>query len=337
MVCRMSFFTDASSFRIGTFFSSICLLFSSIGGLPVTIIDLCTTFSTDDRCRDLLERLRWPNGPTCPRCLNPAPARLANSSKLVYCKDCDYQFTVTANTIFHDSHLPLIKWLTAVYLLCESRKGMSANQVKRTLGISYKTAWYLCHRIRAAMASVDKPMMDGTIEMDETFIGGRQKSAAGHAGRIPYAQSNKIPVVGIKQRGGELRFFKAEDVRSGTLAKYIKENVSADVEVIMTDDYSAYPAALDKAGQSRGKHKTVNHKANVYVDGDVTTNGIESAFSLLKRGIVGSWHKVSAKHLPAYLEEMTFRFNRRNSKTLFIETLQHMITADPLTYQNLTA
>ena len=138
----------------------------------MTIIDLCTAFATDELCRELLERLRWPDGPTCPRCLGPNPARLVNSSKLLYCKDCDYQFTVTADTIFHDSHLPLIKWFTATFLICESRKGMSANQIKRTLGISYKTAWYLCHRIRAAMASAEKNMLDGTIEMDETYLGG---------------------------------------------------------------------------------------------------------------------------------------------------------------------
>ena len=302
----------------------------------MTIIELCTNFSSDDTCRELLERLRWPNGPACPRCCNPNPARLANSSKLVYCKDCDYQFTVTANTIFHDSHLPLIKWLTATFLLCESRKGMSANQIKRTVGVSYKTAWYLCHRIRAAIASAEKTMLYGTVEMDETWVGGRERNPRG-AGRIPYAESKKVPVVGIKQRGGELRFFKAEDVKSGTLAKYIKENVSEDVDVIMTDDWSAYPGAMKKAGVDKVKHKTVNHSAKVYVDGDITTNGIESAFSLLKRGVVGSWHKVSAKHLPAYLEEMSFRFNRRNSKTIFLETLQHMITADPLTYKDLTA
>jgi transposase-like protein len=209
---------------------------------------------------------------------------------------------------------------------------MSANQVKRTLGTSYKTAWYLCHRIRAAMASAERIMLDGKIEMDETFVGGKMLGKGVWAGK-----NAKEVVVGIKQRGGDLRFFHAEDVKAGTLAKYIKDNVSEDVEVIMTDEFASYPFALDRAGQSRSKHKTVSHKAGVYVDGDITTNGIESAFSLLKRGIVGSWHKVSAKHLPAYLEEMTFRFNRRNSKTLFLDTLHHMITADPLTYEKLTA
>lgn len=298
----------------------------------MTIIDLCTTFSSDERCRELLERLKWPNGPECPRCRQSNPVRLANQSKILYCKDCDYQFTVTANTIFHDSHLPLIKWLTATYLICESRKGMSANQIKRTLGISYKTAWYLCHRIRAAMASTEKLMLDGTIEMDETYVGGRRDGRRSWA-----ARNEKEIVIGIKQRGGELRFFHAADVKAGTLAQYIKENVSDDVDVIMTDEMTSYPFAMDRAGQSRTKHKTIKHKDGIYVNGDITTNGIESAFSLLKRGIMGTWHKVSSKHLAAYLEEMTFRFNRRNSKTLFLETLQHMITADSLSYERLTA
>ncbi len=300
----------------------------------MTIIELCTTFGSDDLCRELLERLRWPNGPICPRCDNPNPARLANSTKLVYCKACDYQFTVTANTIFHDSHLPLIKWFTATYLICESRKGMSANQIKRTLGVSYKTAWYLCHRIRAAMASAEKSaMMNGVIEMDETYVGGR---ATGR-GRGEAAQENKQVVIGIKQRNGALRFFHAADASSGTLAQYVKDNISEDVEVLITDSFPGYNKNV-VAGRD---HEIVNHRRKEYVRYEngfcITTNGIESAFSLLKRGIIGSWHKVSAKHLQAYLEEMTFRFNRRNSKTLFLETLQHMITADPLSYEKLIA
>jgi len=307
-----------------------------MGVLPVTIIDLCTTFTDDDRCRELLERLRWPNGPECLRCLGLV-VRLVNNVNLFYCKDCDYQFTVTANTVFHDSHLPLIKWFTATYLLCEAKKGMSAMQLKRMLWDknkgSYKTAWYLCHRIRHAMTATEKPMLDGTIEMDETYVGGVQR------GRHWKRRENntKEVVIGIKQRGGELRFFHAEDAKKGTLTKYIKENVSQDVEVIMTDELPAYPGAIVKAGMKDVPHKTVNHGAKIYVEGDVTTNGIESAFSLLKRGIIGSWHKVSAKHLMAYLQEMEFRFNRRDSGTLFLDTLRHMVTADPLTFENLTA
>jgi transposase-like protein len=303
----------------------------------MTIIDLCTTFSNDDLCRELLERLRWPNGPECLRCKGPV-VRLATNANLLYCKDCDYQFTVTANSIFHDSHLPLIKWFAATFIICESRKGVSANQLRRMLWGknkgSYKTAWYLCHRIRAAMATAEKSMLDGTVEMDETYLGGRLKGVGQHWRKYP---NLKQVVVGIKQRDGELRFFHAEDAKKGTLAKYIRENISQDVEVIMTDELPAYPGAIVKAGMRGVPHKTVNHRAEIYVDGDVTTNGIESAFSLLKRGIIGSWHKISAKHLPAYLEEMTFRFNRRNSRTLFLDTLRHMVTADPLTFERLTA
>lgn len=302
----------------------------------MTIIDLCTTFSTDERARELLERLRWPDGPKCVRCQGDV-VRLVNSMKLLYCKLCDYQFTVTVGTVFNDSHLPLIKWLTATYLLCEARKGMSANQIKRNIGVSYKTAWYLCHRIRSAMKEVNPEPMGGIVEIDETYVGGKKRRRIDGKDHRGQHRRDKDVVIGIKQRGGELRFFKAEDVKSGTLAKFIKENVSTDVEVVMTDEANFYPRAFMEAGISGRKHFSVNHSKGVYVDGDITTNGIESAFSLLKRGIIGSWHKVSAKHLPAYLEEMTFRFNRRNSKTIFLETLQHMVTTDPLTYENLTS
>src|SRR6266704_3267922 len=139
----------------------------------MTLIDVHTLFSTDQKCRELLKRLRWPMGAECPRCKGNAVS-LETTKDLLYCKECDYQFTPTAGTIFHDSHLPLIKWFTAVYLLCESRKGMSANQIKRMLGISYKTAWYLCHRIRAAMTEAEHKM-SGTVEIDETYIGGKQR------------------------------------------------------------------------------------------------------------------------------------------------------------------
>ena len=213
---------------------------------------------------------------------------------------------------------------------------MSANQIKRTLGVSYKTAWYLCHRIRAAMKDVCPEPLSGVVEMDETWVGGKERNPKG-AGRVPYAQSNRTPVIGIKQRGGELRFFKAEDCKSGTLAKFIRDNVSGDVDVIMTDDWSAYPGAMIKAGVSKAKHKAINHSAKVYVDGDITTNGIESAFSLLKRGIIGSWHKVSAKHLEAYLDEMTFRFNNRNNPYLFRDTMMKLIEAPVLEYKKLVA
>ncbi len=326
---RRSRFIDANNFRVGTLRSASFFSFS-VGVLTMTLPDVVERFDTDDKCRELLERLRWPSDPECPRCHTQELARL--DARLLYCKECDYQFSVTAGTIFHDSHLPLTKWFMATLLLCEARKGMSANQIKRTLGVSYKTAWYLCHRIRAAMKETERPMLDGTVEVDETYIGGKQHTYH----KAGYGDSNKQIVIGIRQRGGDLRFFHAQDVKSGTLAQFIRENVSEDVDVIMTDELNAYPTAMKSIAMT-AKHKTIKHKAKVYVDGDIHTNTVESAFSLLKRGIIGTWHRISAKHLAAYLDEMSFRFNRRKNANLFLDTLRHMITAPALTFEKLTA
>jgi transposase-like protein len=295
----------------------------------VNLIDINTMFPTEEKCRELLTRLRFPEGPLCLRCKGPV-VELETEKQLFYCKDCDYQFSVTAGSVFNDSHLPLVKWFAATLLLCEAKKGMSACQIQRTLGIgSYKTAWYLCHRIRHAMAQTDKPMLDGKVEMDTTYIGGEIRGK-GHIAK----NDNKEVVIGIRKRNGDLRFFHAQDAKSGTLANYVRENISEDVEVIFTDDHVANIVAMRKAG--RKNHKTINHSKGSYVVGDIHTNTVESAFSLLKRGITGTWHKLSAKHLPAYLEEMTFRFNRRKNSDLFLDTLRHMVTAPVLTFEKLT-
>jgi transposase-like protein len=298
----------------------------------MTLPDLNRLFSTDEQCREILTKLRWPNGVECPRCMRGSCSYI-KARKVFECGECSYQFSVLSGTIFNDTHLPLEKWFMAVLLMVEARKGFSANQMKRTLGVSYKTAWYLCHRIRAAMKETDRSMLDGTVEMDETYVGGKQRSGRGW--NTP--GNNKEIVIGLRQRGGDLRFFHASDVKSGTLAKYIQENVSIDVDVMVTDEFPAYPKAMIGAGVHGSKHKTIRHRDKVYVDGDIHTNTVESAFSLLKRGIMGSWHKISAKHLPAYLEEMSFRFNRRKSHALFLDTLRHMITAPVLTFEKLTA
>jgi transposase-like protein len=298
---------------------------------PINLADVVSRFGTDEKCRELLCRLRWPHGAECPRCKERV-VELETEKQLFYCKQCDYQFSVTTGTIFNDTHLPLEKWFMATLLLCEAKKGISALQIKRTLGMGYKTAWYLCHRIRAAMREAEKPMLDGKIEIDETYVGGKRRGQ-GHVGR----SREKEVVIGIRQRNGELRLFHASDVKAGTLAQYIRENVSADVDVIITDDFMSYPFAMKRAGVEADKHKTINHSGRVYVMGDIHTNTVESAFSLLKRGIMGSWHRVSAKHLAAYLEEMSFRFNRRKRPDLFIDTLRHMVIAPTLTFETLTA
>jgi transposase-like protein len=298
----------------------------------MTLVDVVSMFDTDERCRELLVRLRWPNGVECPRCKMPA-VELATVKQLFYCKGCDYQFSVTSGTVFNDSHLSLQKWFLATLLLCEAKKGMSALQLKRTLGVSYKTAWYLCHRIRFAMTEVHK-MLDGTIEVDETYIGGRVRGK----GQGPH-KGDKEVVIGIIKRDGELKFIHVKEGTSKAIREVMQEHVSEDVDVIVTDESVLYASGLPKTQIS--KRKAVNHGNEEYVRYEngfmVTTNTVESAFSLFKRGIVGSWHRVSPKHLAAYLNEMTFRFNRRKSHTLFLDTLRHMVTAPVLTFEQLTA
>jgi transposase-like protein len=300
-------------------------------------IDLSTLmarFACESKCREYLERLRWPNGPVCAKCGGKEFARVQGRESILRCTGCQTQVSVMAGTVFNDSHLPLQKWFLATFILTQSKKGVSACQIQRMLGIGgYKTAWYLCHRIRSAMVESQRGKLDGTVEMDETYVGGRLHGA-GKDWRGQH-RVNKEVVIGIRKRNGELRFFHAQDAKTGTLAKYIRENISEDVSVIVTDELPAYPRAL---GRLQRKHETVNHSHKEYVrlGTDIHTNTVESAFSLLKRGIVGTWHKISAKHLQSYLDEMEFRFNRRKSETLFQDTLRHMVNAPVLTFEKLT-
>jgi transposase-like protein len=293
------------------------------------LMKLMEAFDTEAECREYLEGLRWPKGLSCPRCSGTTISRIAKRDQFD-CDSCRYQFSVMSGTIFHDSHLPLPKWFAATYLLCESRKGMSANQIKRMLGISYKTAWYLCHRIRAAMAETGHKL-SGTVEIDETYIGGKQR---GHKGQL----KNKAAVIGIRERGGHLHFIKAEDVNQQTVYDIISRNVDTTVDVIMTDESKLYDFQL--TAHHKARHESVNHSADEYVrqeDITVSTNTVESAFSLLKRGIVGTWHRVSTKHLSAYLQEMTWRFNNRKNPYLFRDTMLKLIRSGNIEYKTLTA
>jgi transposase-like protein len=290
----------------------------------INLIQLTEQFGTDEKCRKALEQLRWRKDPMCPRCESKA-TKIANRFQYD-CDSCHYQFSVTAGTIFHDSHLSLWKWFVATALLCESKKGMSACQIQRTIGVSYKTAWYLCHRIRAAMLEVAPEKLGGTVEIDETYVAGKKRRWR--------AKNDPQVVIGIRQRNGDLRLIRAKDAKSATVREIINANIGSHVEVIMTDESAIYPWALDK--MQKNLHKTVNHTRE-YAHGDVHTNTVESAFSLLKRGIVGTWHKVSAKHLPAYLDEMVFRFNNRKNQFLFRDTLIKLILSPNLEYKDLTA
>jgi hypothetical protein len=292
----------------------------------MNLCEMIQQFNSESKCRAYIELLRWPDGAECPRCQSKKIYRLENRP-LLLCASCEHQFSETVGTIFHDTHLPLEKWFLATFLLCEAKKGMSACQIQRTLGIrTYKTAWYLCHRIRAAMLETAPKKLGGTVEIDETYVGGKKRRWR--------PRSDKKVVIGIRQRNGDLRMIHAEDARSDTVREIINANIGGHVEVIMTDESTIYPWALNK--MQSAKHRTINHTRE-YAHGDVHTNTVESAFSLLKRGIVGSWHKVSAKHLPAYLDEMCFRFNNRKNPFLFRDTIMKLIASPNLEYKELTA
>jgi transposase-like protein len=288
-------------------------------------------YNTENQCRAYLEGLRWPSGPVCPDCGSKDTARLGGREEVIRCKSCDRQFTVTAGTVFNDSHLPLTKWFLAAYLICESKKGISALQIQRVLGIGgYKTAWYLCHRIRQAMMSANssEPKLEGIVEVDDTFIGG-VNHGEGHA----HGRENKTVVVGVTERNGKLRLVIVDRLDSESIAKAVRKHVSNDVEMIVSDEYSAYVPALGPTYKKR--YKRIKH-AYTYVEGPIHTNSIENRFSLLKRGIVGSWHKVSVKHLQRYLEEVSFRFSQRKNPALFSLSLLNLLNADPLTFKQLT-
>jgi len=291
----------------------------------MNLVELIKDFADEAKCRAYIEELRWPDGVACPHCQSKKIYRIVKRDQLL-CASCEYQFSVTVDTMLHDTHLPLWKWFLATMLLCESKKGMSACQIQTALGVSYKTAWYLCHRIRAAMKETNQPLLGGTVEIDETYVGGKKRRWR--------PKSVKKVVIGIRQRNGDLRLIHAEDAKSETVKQIIDANVGGHVEVILTDESTIYPWALSKI--QKNKHRTINHSKH-YAHGDVHTNTVESAFSLLNRGIVGTWHKVDAKHLPAYLDEMCFRFNNRKNPYLFRDTIIKLINTPNLEYKELTA
>jgi transposase-like protein len=265
---------------------------------------------TEDQARETFERIRWPDGPVCPRCGSVEVTKLegqAHRAGLYKCKGCSEQFTATVNTILEDSHLPIRTWLMAFTVLCSAKKGVSALQLQRQLDLgSYRTAWHLCHRIRHAMSKEPLAgLLKGTVEVDETYVGGKPRKGTGKhkKGR----GTKKVPVVALVERGGRIRAHKIESVNAKTLKRAIRENVDHS-SAIMTDEWRAY-RGIGK--EFDGGHQRVNHGKGEYVRGDAHVNTSESYFALLKRGIVGSFHHVSKQHLNRYCDEFSFRWNHR--------------------------
>jgi len=290
----------------------------------INLVNLIEKFGSDEKCRAHLTELRWPHGVRCPRCKWKGVSTLAERGQYD-CNICRYQFSVTSGTIFHDSHLPLWKWFLASYLMIESKKGISACQVQRTIKVTYKTAWFLCHRIRAAMREVSADRLKGIVEIDETYIGGKTR---GREHRL----DNKTYVIGAVQRDGQIRLQVIPAPNRYQFRKFIAETTDPSCEAIYTDDSAAYGNLSD----ADTRHETINHSVEEWVRGDVHTNNVENVWSLLKRSVVGTYHKLSVKHLDSYLDELEHRFNNRDNKFLFRDTLLKLVKAEALPYEKLT-
>lgn len=305
----------------------------------MNLLDVYKELNTEAKCLAFLEHMRWPGGVKCVSCESLRISRITAKGKtnkktgktgpdreLYQCNDCRFQFTVTTGTVYHDTHLPLHKWFLAIALITESKKGISANQLKRALGVQYRTAWYLAHRIRKAMVDANAPKLRGIVEVDETYIGGKQR---GHRSKL----KNKDVVIGVRERGGQVRYVHTPDNKADTLYQVIADNVAKDAQGIMTDENPAYNFKLTQFRDV--PHKTIKHKEKIYVRGDVHTNTVESAFSLFKRGLNGAFHKVSLKHLQRYLNEFSFRFNNRKAPDLFGMTVARMAKVGAMPYAKL--
>jgi transposase-like protein len=301
------------------------------------MIDINARFSTEEKCLDYVETMRWPSGVCCVHCGVMNISKITREAKgknkrarLYQCleKECGKQFSATSGTIFNDTHLPLTKWFLAIAMICEAKKGMSALQLQRHLGVNYRTAWHLCHRIREAMQD-GGDLLTGIVETDETYLTPKKPRKG-----KPYVKKEKRDIVlGMIERGGRLRLVPISDAKREIIEPMIVKHIDPNA-VLQTDAHSTY----EIIGKGRpGEHRVINHNSS-YAWGEVHTNTIENAFSLLKRGIYGTFHKVSIKHLARYCNEFSYRFNRREEQLqMFGMTVKNLVRGDVLSYKKLTA
>ena len=270
------------------------------------------TFQSDAKAREWLEGALWPAGPVCPFCGTLGTATALKSRPGLYqCNEaeCRKQFTVTVGTLFERSHIPLSKWLTAVYLMSCSKKGISAHQLHRMLGLTYKTAWFMCMRIREGMRPAASGPLGGegkAVEADETYIGGKEKNKHRSKRMSSVGGVGKEIVFSLVERKGRVRSQHVPEVSGKTLRPILRAQVSRK-SILMTDEAGQYR----EVGREFAGHGKVNHGIEEYVRGDAHTNTVENYFSILKRGIVGTYHHVSQEHLKRYLAEFDFRYNER--------------------------
>jgi transposase-like protein len=273
--------------------------------------DVCRL--TEDEARTVLENIRWKSQITCPHCGSKEVTRLNSKSNkvrdgVIQCNSCRKQFTVTVGTIMEDSHITLRQWLQAFHSMCSHKKGISAMQLQRNLGLkSYKSAWYLAHRIRLAMQE-KAGLLNGVVEVDETYVGGKPRKGDGTKHKRGRG-TKKTPVLVLVERNGKSISHPVTDVTAKTLKSAIKGLVD-DEATIMTDEWGSYRGI----GKSfKGGNKVVNHGLGEYVNGDANTNTAESYFAILKRGIYGTFHSISKHHLSRYCDEFSFRWNNRKT------------------------
>jgi transposase-like protein len=286
----------------------------------LTIPQFEAMFPDEDACRAYLVARRWPEGVCCPRCGNPAVYDLPSRKWHWQCEQCapdGYRFSHIAGTIFENTNKPLRDWYRVVHMMLTSKKGISALQVKRVMGFgSYETAWLMCHKIRVALTE-DIEQLGGIVEVDETFIGGKGHNK--HKDKRPGKKggggvlAGKTAVVGAVKRKGNVVARVIENVRASTLTAFVQEAVSHKVSLLCTDQWTGYKG-LSKQGYP---HATVDHSMGEYVVGAVHTNTIEGFWSLIKRGCVGTFHKVSKKYLHLYVAEFQFRYNNRHNADIF--------------------
>jgi transposase-like protein len=288
--------------------------------LPYTLKDFQKQFPDDATCLEWLRNYLYPDGIYCEKCEALTKHHRVKSRPSYSCDQCGHHVHPTAGTIFHKSPTPLTTWFYAIYLMAQTRCGISAKQIQRETGVTYKTAWRMFKQIRSMLDETDEGTKLGgsqkPVEVDETYYGGRQRGQQGRASQ--FHKKPKTSVVGLVQRKGSVRAFVTADVKKDTLHGLIKEHVMPQ-NLVFTDDFSAY----DGIGYGqRFHHRRIRHSEKIYVAGDVHTQTIEGFWSLVKNGIKGVYHSVGRHYLQTYLNEYSFRYNRRFDETpMFLSML----------------
>ena len=299
----------------------------------ISFIELFNRFPDQESARSYMEAQRWPDGPVCPHC-KEAKRIHARKGGYYRCNACREDFTVRTGTVMERSHIPLQKWLYAMYMLVTSRKGISSVELHTKLAITQKSAWFMLHRLREACRDKDSPL-SGIVEIDETYIGGKQRNKHDDKKVEGRGAVGKAPVLGMRQRGGKVIAMPIKMTDKGTIQDIIFKHVEEDT-TIYTDEHGSYDG-LDEEGY---EHDTVNHKEGEYVDGNVHTNSIEAVWAVFKRGLKGIYHHVSVKHLGRYVDEYAFRLNEGACDNHTMNRIAAMLLGGQgkrLTFDDLTA